>query len=416
MATGIRTRHQRSCRSHDGGKCNCEPTYEAWVWSNRDRKKIRRPFTDLAEAKGWRSDAVGAVRRGALRPSPAQTVGQAASTWIVRARAGEVRKRGQVRYKPAVIRLYVADLERYVIPALGGLQVSALRRRDVQELIVDDLVARGLSGSKVQAVVNALRAVLRAALAADELAVNPTRELDLPEGAATRDRVATPEEVEALLAALADDDRALWATAFYAGLRRGEERALRWSDIDDAVTVIHVQRGWDEVERDNIDPKSKKGTRTVPIAEPLRIYMLEHKARTGRRGDDLVFGRTATEPFTPTHIRKRALKAWAAVAVGTFLRGETGNLEPIGLHECRHTYVSLMFDAGFSLERIGDYVGHSSAYMTDRYRHLLDGHETEAAEAFTAYLARRSGASTGAQSILGLREAASLSGNRRRRT
>jgi hypothetical protein len=41
-----------------------------------------------------------------------------------------------------------------------------------------------------------------------------------------------------------------------------------------------------------------------------------------------------------------------------------------------------MHDAGFSLERIGDYVGHSSAYMTDRYLHLLEGHEAEAAERF----------------------------------
>ena len=36
--------------------------------------------------------------------------------------------------------------------------------------------------------------------------------------------------------------------------------------------------------------------------------------------------------------------------------------------------------------RIGDYVGHSSAYMTDAYRHLLEGHEAEAAERFEAYL------------------------------
>jgi integrase len=54
----------------------------------------------------------------------------------------------------------------------------------------------------------------------------------------------------------------------------------------------------------------------------------------------------------------------------------------------RHSYVSLMHDAGFSLERIGDYVGHSSAYMTDAYRHLLEGHEAEAAELFENYLAR----------------------------
>jgi hypothetical protein len=45
-----------------------------------------------------------------------------------------------------------------------------------------------------------------------------------------------------------------------------------------------------------------------------------------------------------------------------------------------------MFEAGFSLEENGDYVGHNSAYMTDRYRHLREGHEARAAERFDAYL------------------------------
>lgn len=68
-------------------------------------------------------------------------------------------------------------------------------------------------------------------------------------------------------------------------------------------------------------------------------------------------------------------------------------LEPITLHECRHTYVTLMHEAGFSLEEIGDYVGHNSAYMTEAYRHLREGHEARAAERFDRYL---TGAETGA--------------------
>jgi hypothetical protein len=48
----------------------------------------------------------------------------------------------------------------------------------------------------------------------------------------------------------------------------------------------------------------------------------------------------------------------------------------------------VMHAAGRSLEEIGDYVGHSSAYMTDRYRHLLDGQRAEAAAALDAYLVR----------------------------
>jgi hypothetical protein len=47
-----------------------------------------------------------------------------------------------------------------------------------------------------------------------------------------------------------------------------------------------------------------------------------------------------------------------------------------------------MFEAGVPLEIVGDYVGHAGTYMTERYRHLLDGHEAEAAKAFDDYLAR----------------------------
>jgi len=132
-------------------------------------------------------------------------------------------------------------------------------------------------------------------------------------------------------------------------------------------------------------PEVEEGRRRVPIVGSLRRDLLEHKARTGRRDDDLVFGSKPDHPFTPTNIRKRALHAWK---VANAKRAEQGLalLVPIGLHELRHTYVSLMHDAGFSLERIGDYVGHSSAYMTDRYRHLLDGHEADTAKRFEEYL------------------------------
>jgi site-specific recombinase XerC len=235
-----------------------------------------------------------------------------------------------------------------------------------------------------------VRVLCRHAIERDELLLNPTTNLRLPVANGRRERVASPQEAAELIAALPEEDWALWSTACYAGLRRGELRGLRWDDVDLERNVISVQRGWDEHEGE-IEPESSKGRRTVPIAEPLRLVLLEHKARTGRRGSDFVFGRTASLPFTPTHVRKRALRAWAAAAVGAFLRSEGSSLEPIGLRDLRHSYVSLMHDAGFSLERVGDYIGHSSAYMTDRYRHLLDGHETEAADVFSAYLEAQSG-------------------------
>ena len=40
------------------------------------------------------------------------------------------------------------------------------------------------------------------------------------------------------------------------------------------------------------------------------------------------------------------------------------------------------------MERIGDYVGHSSTYMTDHYRHLIEGQREQDRRQLDDYLAR----------------------------
>ena len=54
--TGIRARHSRTCGVVEGGRCNCRPSYEAFVFSQRDGRKIRKTFQTLAAAKAWRAD------------------------------------------------------------------------------------------------------------------------------------------------------------------------------------------------------------------------------------------------------------------------------------------------------------------------------------------------------------------------
>ncbi len=62
-------------------------------------------------------------------------------------------------------------------------------------------------------------------------------------------------------------------------------------------------------------------------------------------------------------------------------------LQPIGLHECRHTFASLMIAAGVNTKALSTYIGHASIAITmDRYGHLMPGSEAEAAERLDAYL------------------------------
>ena len=322
-----------------------------------------------------------------------RTLREAAEEWLAGAEAEPptVLNRSGHPYKPSVVRGYKYDLHEYVLPDLGGLRLTDVRRADLQAL-VDRLVGQGLSGSKVRNIVIPVRVVFRHALERDEINANPTSGLRLPNNIGRRERAASPSEAAELLAALPDNLRPIYATAFYAGLRRGELRGLRWDDVNLAKGVIQVRRSWDDYAGE-ITPKSAKGTRTVPLTALLRDHLVALKATTGRDGRDFVFGAAADRPFTPSHIRRQAAKAWEAANKKRAEQQKPPPLVPIELHSCRHTFVSLMHDAGLSLERIGDYVGHGSTYMTDRYRHLLEGHEQEAARMLDEYLARADTAS-----------------------
>jgi integrase len=368
-------RHSKLCPTRSGGACKCKPSYQANVWSAREGKRIFKTFPTLAGAKAWRSEAQVALRKGTMRAGSSWTLGEAAEAWLEGARNGAIRNRSGRRYKPSALRGYEAALITRVLPELGGARLSEIRRIDVQDL-ADRLCAEGLDASTVRNTLMPLRAIFRRAVARGEVAVNPTTGLELPAVEGTRDRIASPAEGAALLAALPERDRALWATAMYAGLRRGELLALRWEDVDLKAGLIHVERSWDAKEG-VVSPKSRAARRTVPVAAVLRDYLVEHKLRSGRRVG-LAFGTGYTQPFTPSNVRKRANAAWLPAG-----------FEPIGLHECRHTFASLMIAAGVNAKALSTYMGHSSVTITlDRYGHLMPGNEGEAAALLDLYLKR----------------------------
>jgi integrase len=71
------------------------------VWSNRERKRIRKTFPSMAAAKGWRQDAGVAVRAGALRAPKPTTLQQAVEVWLAGAKEGTIRNRSGDVYSRA---------------------------------------------------------------------------------------------------------------------------------------------------------------------------------------------------------------------------------------------------------------------------------------------------------------------------
>lgn len=335
---------------------------------------MRKTFAKESEAKDWRAEAQTAARKGKLRTPARLTVEQAAWLWLEGALSGAIRDRSGRIYKPSTIRDYEKQWRIRLLSEFGALRLSELPHDAIQHF-VDEKLAAGLAPSTIGNTLDPLRAVYRHAAKRGLVAVNPTRDLELPAANGRRDRIASAAEATTLLGVVPTGDRALWATAFYAGLRRGELRALRWSDVDLGRSEIRVERSWDECEGP-IDPKSEAGVRVVPILAVLRDYLDSLKIRTGRDGADLVFGRSASVSFAPSSVSKRGREAFKAAEV-----------QPITLHECRHTFASLLIDAGVNAKAIQTFMGHSTIQMTfDIYGKLMPGSREQARELVDAYL------------------------------
>jgi integrase len=280
-AEAITARHKRGCSARP---CTCRPAYQAQVFSARDRRTIRRTFGTLAEARAWRADTQAALKLGSMRAPTRTKLAQAAEDWLCAARAGIARTRSGDPYKPSALRSYEEALRTKVLPGLGHLRLSSVDRVAVQDL-VDRLGAQDLAPSTVRNSILPLRAIFRRAVARQEVIQNPTHKLSLPAVRGRRERVARPEEARALVAAVPDGDRPIWATALYAGLRRGELQAVRWQDVDFDAGIIHVERSWDPA--GPIEPKSRSGRRRVPLVGALKRELAAHKLRQGRGGEGL---------------------------------------------------------------------------------------------------------------------------------
>ena len=281
----------------------------------------------------------------------------------------------------AAPRTYRHDLETYVYPALGGVRFSELRRRDVQAL-VDRLVARGLSGSKVRNVIVTLQAIFRHARTRDTVTVDATEALELPEPGGRRERAASPEEAGALSDALPDDLQALGPRP-----RTADSTAASFARSASATSTSgrDEDRGQPRLRRRGGPDRAQEpqGDADRPGAGGASRYLLAEKLRTGRDGDDLLFGRTAREPFTPTHVRKLALRAWAAAneTHGRGVAAARAARTPRG-----ETHLRFPDRCGRDVARGGRRLPSATARrMTDRYRHLIEGQHERAADRLDAF-------------------------------
>ena len=302
------------------------------------------------------------ARRSRRWASSGSTASSTAASAGAAARARRTRRRRSWRW--------AARWNYHLLPEFGPRIADEITEIDWQRWI-DELARSGLSRSTIAKHISVASDIYAWASAPSRRLVprNPLRLVELPPNdEKPRLRVALAPEAAALLAALEPEDRLPYAIAFYAGLRRSEIDRLEWHDVLDG-----------DAHRD----------------APPRPALQER----GRHPAPPADRATTSEPSSPTPGSARAARATGKVVDRSVMSGkiarrvearwDAAGLNRITLHECRHTYASLLMAAGYTIKELMEFMGHADLQMVNRYVKLLpQPGEDDAADRLNAYLKR----------------------------
>jgi integrase len=404
---GVYARHSLNCNlAIEMPRCTCTPSYYGVVWDPIEhcQRKTKR-FPKATAARDARVDLRDATRSGAVAPKAKKATLGDLRTELIEGVQSEVilNKWGRPYRKRAA-----KDLESALkhLPAkLLCKPADEVKSGEIQALIESLAEPRKgkkpLSGSRRRAVASGIRVLYRFAKDHEYAVDDPASETRLPAAdEKPRDRVAAPAEFAELLAAIgtrtpaekkegkarspraALSDRIPYALGAYATARHQEIRVLDWKDVLWDVAAL-------ELAADEEGRKPGGSWRIVPIVAQLMVILRE---------EWIAQGRPSSGPVCPPR-RKSASGRISLESVQSLVhrRWRDLGLEPILLHEARHTAATWLDHAGVSPKVSSEIMGHKTptyrpgaARITlQRYTHMLPGELERAREQLEAFLRER---------------------------
>lgn len=281
---------------------------------------------------------------------------------------------------------YEAHLRLHILPVLGGRQLLAVQRTDVQRLV--NALSGTLAPRSVHLIYKTLASVMRCAALVDKrIPDSPCVSITLPPIPERSVHVLTADQVRALAASMPDRYRAAVLLAAGTGLRLSEVLGLTWDRVDLDARTVTVDRQLDRHGAFS-PPKTRKSRRVVPMPGMVADALTAHRTAYPPAGRDmahtdgstvraacLVFTTRTGRPLTAPSMRHMFRRARTAV----------GLPESVTFHVLRHTYASLLIAAGTHLTVLSRRMGHSTVSITsDVYGHLYPHEEDNTRTAIDA--------------------------------
>jgi integrase len=244
-----------------------------------------------------------------------------------------------VRHVKHLCRILGANVRLAEIKLAQVEQFKQVRKREAHR-------GKPISETTIDRTLEVLRHLLRIAEQEEIIGRVPQVKLYKPKN--ERDRVATDEEYQRLLAASAPHLQRIVTCAYETAMRTGEIRNLTWAKVDWKTGFIRL-RAEDTKER---RPKN------IPISPILQKILTDLR----REHQDGKIAAITGHVFTWK--RKPMKEGWKTAYKGACRRSGIVDLH---FHDLRHTFITRKVRAGWDYKRIMAITGHSTFAVFQRY-------------------------------------------------
>jgi len=345
---------KRKRRPHGQGSAYQRGPGNWWIsWREAGRRHAKGGYPTEKEALDVLSKTMADVRAdrdGMTRPAKdAPNLGKLAKAWIARRKqthrsADEDNWRWKKHLSPWFAKLRPSEVD----PAL-------LRK------LIEAKLAEGLSSSTVRLLVLEMSGLFSDLVEQGHAKHNPVRLLPRATRRLIRpahDPRTTPfveqlADVRRIYQAMEEPVNVAYAIGALAGLRTGEVLGLKWGHVDLATRRIHV--------RESVKgPLKDDESRVVPILDALYPILAAWKLKKGGLGA-VVPSMRSDGAFCDDH----TLRAHLKTALDDL------NLPKMTWYQAtRHTFASQWVMGGGAIEKLKEFLGHSTVQITERYAHL----------------------------------------------
>jgi integrase len=153
-------------------------------------------------------------------------------------------------------------------------------------------------------------------------------------------------------------------------MRFGEMAALKWKNVDFRLVIIKVRET--RVRGEEGRPKTKRSIRDITLLPPV-VEALRDQRKITMGKSDYVFLNQYHRPVMPGSVNEHVWKPAL----------EKAGLEKRRLYETRHTFATLMLDAGELPGWVQKMMGHETLQMImDRYYSYIKNYQRDDGNAF----------------------------------